>query len=102
MSNLIEPDWKDEILSGEPTYRKRKNGDIVEDNFTLEQITPVIQTPTPLNKKNLETPIGEIRYFSNLRNDGRYLLCDGSLIKSEDYPEMIGKLERKYDLLKKR
>lgn len=42
---------KDVILSGEARYRLRnKNGDIVLDDLTIEQITGVIQEGTPLNK----------------------------------------------------
>ena len=96
MNNIIEPNWKDKILSGVPKYRMRKNNEIIQDDFTLEQITPSIQEPTPLNKLNLETPIGEIRLFSNERNDNKYLLCDGSRIYLEDYPELSVLLPKKY------
>jgi hypothetical protein len=42
---------KDEILSGEPKYRFRdNNGNIIQDNVSIEQITPVIQEGTPVNK----------------------------------------------------
>lgn len=35
---------KDEILSGEVRYRIRDdNGNIIFDNLTIEQITPVVQ-----------------------------------------------------------
>lgn len=44
----------------------------------------------------METPIGEIRFFSNLRNDSKYLLCDGSRIDRRDYPELESKLPQKY------
>lgn len=62
----------------------------------MEQITPAIQEPTPLNKANLETPLGEIRIFSNSRNDDKYLLCDGSRIYVEDYPELSKIIPKKY------
>lgn len=96
MNDTIEPNWKDEILNGEAKYRKRKNGEIIDDDFTLEQIAEVIQTPTALNKANLETPIGEIRMFVNKRSDSKYLLCDGSRIYIEDYPELAERLPHKY------
>lgn len=96
MYNLIEPNWKDEILSDAEKYRIRKNNEIIEDNISIEQITPTIQEPTPLNKRNLETPIGEIRFFSNKRDDDKYLLCDGSRILKEDYPELVYCLPEKY------
>lgn len=42
---------QDEILNGEATYRIRdKDGNILFDNLTIEQITPVIQEGTQLNK----------------------------------------------------
>lgn len=42
---------KDEILNDEPFYRIRdKNGNILFDNLTIEQITPVVQEGTPINK----------------------------------------------------
>lgn len=42
---------KDEILEGEPLYRIRdKDGNILFDNVTLEMITEVLQSGTPLNK----------------------------------------------------
>lgn len=96
MNDTIEPNWKDEILNGEARYRKRKNGEIIDDDFTLEQIAEVIQTPTALNKANLETPIGEIRMFVNKRSDSKYLLCDGSRIYVEDYPDLAERLPHKY------
>lgn len=96
MNNLIEPNWKDEILSDTERYRIRKNNEIIQDDISIEQITPTIQEPTPLNKKTLETPIGEIRFFSNQRDDRKYLLCDGSRIYTEDYPELVKVLPRKY------
>lgn len=44
-------DFKDEILSGEARYRVRNDsGDIINDNVIIEQITPVIQEGTPVNK----------------------------------------------------
>lgn len=44
-------EFKDEILNGEPRYRlKDSQGNIVADNLIIEQITPVIQEGTPLNK----------------------------------------------------
>ena len=42
---------KDEILTGEPRYRVRdNNGNIIQDNVTIEQITPVKQEGTSVNK----------------------------------------------------
>lgn len=42
---------KDEILAEEPTYRiYDKNGKVLFDNLKIEQITPVIQEGTQLNK----------------------------------------------------
>lgn len=42
---------KDEIIAGEPRYRlKDNNGNIVMDNLSIEQITPVVQEGTPINK----------------------------------------------------
>lgn len=42
---------KDEILTGEPRYRVRdNNGNIIQDNVTIEQITPVKQEGTEINK----------------------------------------------------
>ena len=44
-------DLKDEILQGEARYRVRdNNGNILQDNVQIEQITPVIQEGTPINK----------------------------------------------------
>ena len=62
MYNLIEPNWKDEILSDAEKYRIRKNNEIIEDNISIEQITPTIQEPTPLNKRNLETSCQKRRH----------------------------------------
>lgn len=92
MSFGIETNWKDEILNGEAKYRKRKNGQIIDDNFTLEQTTPAIQEPTPLNRANLSVPIGEIKMFSSQRNDEKYLLCDGSIVRKNDFPLLLDKL----------
>jgi hypothetical protein len=96
MSNLIEPNWKDEILAGNEKYRIRKNGDIIQDDIDIEQTTATIQTGTPLTKANLENPIGEIRYFVNEKNDSKYLLCDGSRINRIDYPALLEILPEKY------
>ena len=42
---------KDEILESEARYRIRDNqGNIIFDNLTIEQITPIIQQGTPQNK----------------------------------------------------
>ena len=42
---------KDEILDGEPLYRIRdEQGNILQDNVTIEMITEPIQEGTPLNK----------------------------------------------------
>ena len=47
-------DFKDEILEGEPSYRIRdKQGNIIQDEVNIEQITPVIQEGTPINKETI-------------------------------------------------
>lgn len=46
---------KDEILENSPKYRLRDgNGNIIHDNISIEQITPIIQEGTPINKELLE------------------------------------------------
>ena len=46
---------KDEILTGEPRYRVRdNNGNIIQDNVSIEQITPALQEGTPVNKALVE------------------------------------------------
>ena len=46
--------FKDEILNGEPKYRIRdKNGNILFDNCSIEQITETLQQPTPLNNATI-------------------------------------------------
>lgn len=72
-----------------------KNG-ILQTNLNSEMIS---------GKKingllNIINPIGKVSYFSHKINNEKYLLCDGSLIKSEDYPGMVSKLEKKYNKLK--
>ena len=58
-------DVKDEILNGDPKYRIRdKEGNIIFDNLTIEQITPIIQEGTPLNKvlfDKIGTNLSEIK-----------------------------------------
>lgn len=55
---------KDEILNGEPKYRiSDENGNILFDNLRIEQITPIIQGGTPLNKalfENLQKDIYDV------------------------------------------
>lgn len=42
---------QDEVLNGEPLYRMRdKDGNILFDNFTIEQIRPMLQEGTNINK----------------------------------------------------
>lgn len=64
-------DVKDEILDGDPKYRIRnKNGDILFDNLTIEQISPVLQQPTPLNKALFDNIYGNIsltREYTKIR-----------------------------------
>ena len=52
---------KDEILAEEPRYRIRdNNGNIIQDNVIIEQITSVTQEGTPINKALLENLYNEI------------------------------------------
>lgn len=102
-------DIKDEILnvSGQPDVNPRytirdNNGNIINDDVQIEMKTPVIQQPTPLNKKLFQDfnddiiPVGSIRIFSNIENRTDNLLCDGSDIYSDEYPNLIPKLKN-YD-----
>lgn len=56
---------KDEILNGVPKYRIRdREGNIILDNLTIEQITPVLQEGTPLNKAlfdKIDTNLSKIK-----------------------------------------
>ena len=55
-------DFKDEILSGEARYRVRNDsGDIINDNVIIEQITPVTQEGTELNKALLDKLISRLQ-----------------------------------------
>lgn len=90
---------KDEILTGEPRYRVRdNNGNITQDNVTIEQITPVKQEGTEINKKLLKdlyddvSPIGNIKLYSNKENRPKKLLCDGSIVFASDYPKLRDKI----------
>lgn len=61
-------DFKDEVLNGEPKYRlKDENGKVIYDNLSIEQITPVIQEGTPINKVLFDYIIYGILH-SNLYN----------------------------------
>lgn len=69
---------KDEILEGEARYRIRdNNGNIIQDNVNIEQITPVIQEGAPINKALLE----------NIQNDINIAIKDihGNLYASDRY-----------------
>lgn len=70
-------DIKDEILTGEPRYRIRdNNGNIIQDNVSIEQITGVIQEPTPVNKALLEN------LQTSILNDSSQLVAD--IVLEED------------------
>lgn len=76
---------KDEILNGEPKYRlKDENGNVIYDNFSIEQITPVIQEGTPLNKVLFDSimsylvPSGFIGMWSGSVIPNGWYLCDGN------------------------
>lgn len=59
---------KDEVLSGEARFRVRdNNGNIIFDNLTIEQITPVTQEGTPINKElfeRLQSDTGLIQHYN--------------------------------------
>lgn len=55
---------KDEILNGDARYRIRDNdGNILFDNLILEQITPIIQEPTPMNKPLFQALALQDRFY---------------------------------------
>lgn len=52
---------KDEILENGPRYRIRdNNGNIIQDNINIEQITGIIQEGTPINKAVLSNIQGDL------------------------------------------
>lgn len=54
-------DIKDEILENDPRYRIRdNNGNIIQDNINIEQITPVAQEGTPINRATLGNIQGDL------------------------------------------
>lgn len=61
---------KDEILEGEARYRiTDNNGNIIQDNVNIEQITPVLQEGTPINKALFDNIGGEIENSLNIVNN---------------------------------
>ncbi len=83
---------KDEILESEARYRMRDaQGNILFDNLTIEQITPVIQQATPQNKvlydsiKSGNDLVQKFNIPNALPNDGEYnyLELDNVITKYE-------------------
>ena len=72
-------DIKDEILTGEPRYRLRDgNGNILQDNISIEQITPATQEGTPINKALLEAIQVE------MLNDSKQVIIDYTFEEDTD------------------
>ena len=72
---------KDEILAGEPRYRIRdNNGNILQGNVNIEQITPVKQVGTPMNKGLFEN------VYNQFMDDSKLLVVD--YIVEEDTPRI--------------
>lgn len=62
---------QDEVLNGEPLYRMRdKDGNILFDNFTIEQITSILQEGTNINKYLFDN------IKANVYLNGLYNQCD--------------------------
>lgn len=54
-------DIKDELLADVPKYRMRDSqGNIIQDNIIIEQITEVLQEGTPLNRATLSNIQGDL------------------------------------------
>lgn len=67
-------DIKDEILSGDPRYRIRdNNGNILQDNISIEQITHTVQEPTSINKVLFQN------MYNETMQDTRNLIVDYTL-----------------------
>lgn len=72
----------DEILSANPKFRIRdSNNNIIMDNLTIEQITPVIQQGTPLNKALFDAIQN---WFLNITNNTEIFVTP-TLIQNENY-----------------
>ena len=77
-------DFKDEILNGEPRYNIRdKDGNLIQEDASIELSTEVTQEGTPLNKalfdkiQALLTPRGLICMWSGSEVPTGWYLCNG-------------------------
>lgn len=85
-------------LDQDPRYTVRdNNGNVLYDNVKIELRTPVRVDGTDWNKGlygriyNLDIdPIGKINIHSTIKDREGFLLCDGSLVSTLDYPDTAG------------
>ena len=83
--NDIETNWLDRVPT-QPGRVKVTHSGGTEEYVTVERADAPTEAGTAINRANLGVRIGEIREFANIRDDNKYLLCDGSMIKKADYP----------------
>lgn len=82
---------KDEILNGEPKYRlKDENGNIIYDNLSIEQITPVIQEGTPINKVLFDSIQNSLNFNAeNTQDVMRYIVCASNIKPLTYYEDLL-------------
>ncbi len=88
-------EFVDEVIDGTPRYNVTDNDDGTKN---IELANTVITEGTPLNKATFDAydsfKVGDIKStVADLSDDEDYLLCDGSTVLAQDYPELAPFLE---------